>query len=274
MAAVGGERARNRGPRGRVPRRPRRGRGRWLPTFAGLLAAVVVLLARGGAPRVTVKNDTARKVTVARIVHHPTWRYINPLRDARVLQPGRVDMGADYVVSGPIMALGDGTVTFASNHDTGPPSCYGRTCWPVGGIVVYRLSDGPFAGKYVYAAENITVSVDAGQILRTGQRIATAHDGFPYLETGWASGKGPETLAIADGHQCPCGDPGGWSTIEGRNFNRLLVALGAPSADVQPNPPKQDMPRRWPTWEAEDTTPSIPQSPTPLSDGSTTNSAR
>ncbi len=165
-------------------------------------------------------------------------------------------MGVDYAGSGSIVALGDGTVTMASNHDAGPPSCYGRTCWPVGGIVVYRLWGGPFAGKFVYVAENITVKVRAGQTVASGQPIAVAHDASPHIETGWASGKGPETLAIADRHQCRCGDPGGWSTIEGRGFNHLLKALGAPSGYVQPKLPKQRMPPGWPTWPQTKSTPS------------------
>jgi hypothetical protein len=156
-------------------------------------------------------------------------------------------MGIDFAGSGPVRALGDGRVTVASDHDLGPPSCYGRTCWPVGGIVVYQLSDGPFVGRYVYVAENITVDVKPGQTVKIGQRIATAVDAYPYVETGWASGKGPETLAIADGHECPCGDPGGWSTVEGRNFGHLLAVLGAPSAGLLPNVPAQSMPRGWPS---------------------------
>jgi hypothetical protein len=194
--------------------------------------------------------------------------YVNPIRAVGGLRVGRIDMGVDYVGGGPLLALGNGTVTYASNHDSGPPSCYGRTCWPGGGAVVYRLSSGPFAGKWVYDAENITVTVSAGQKVRTGQRIAILHDASPYLETGWASGRGPETLSIADGHQCTCGDPGGWSTIEGRNFDRLLVLLGAPSGYLQPNVPNQSMPRGWPKMPSKASRFVPPQSPYPLADGS------
>jgi hypothetical protein len=135
----------------------------------------------------------------------------------------------------------------ATDNDV-PPLCSGITLWPGGGIVVYRLLDGPFAGKYVFVAENVTASVRRGQLVKAGQRIATLHDASPNMETGWGSGQLGQTLAIADGHQCTCGDPGGWSSIEGRNFNRLLVRLGAPSGLIQPNAPNQSMPRGWPTW--------------------------
>jgi hypothetical protein len=178
-------------------------------------------------------------------------------------------MGVDYDGSGPILAMGKGRVTMASDHDSGPPSCYGRTCWPVGGIVVYRLEDGPFAGKYVFDAENITVSVKAGQTVTPGQQIATLHHASPYLETGWASGKGSETLAMAAGHQHRRGDPGAWSTIEGRNFNHLLTRLGAPPGIVQPHPPHQHMPPGWPRLSSRARTGPAPRSPAPLSEGST-----
>jgi hypothetical protein len=179
-------------------------------------------------------------------------------------------MGVDYAGAGPIRALGKGRVTMASNHDSGPVSCWGRTCWPGGGVVVYRLLAGPFVGKYVYVAERITVRVKRGQIVEAGQPIATLHNESPHMETGWASGKGAETLAIARGHQCGCGDPGGWSSIEGRNFDHLLVALGAPSGYLQPNPPRQRMPRRWPHWpRSKRSATSIPRSSKRMPEGST-----
>ena len=193
-------------------------------------------------------------------------RYVDPLRAVSGLQGGRIDMGVDYVGSGPVRALGDGRVTMASDDDSGPSSCWGRTCWP-GGIVVYRLVDGAFAGKYVYVAENVTVSVHAGQRVRAGERIAIAHGGFPYMETGWASGSGVETLAIADRHQCSCDDPGGWSTVEGRNFSSLLVLLGAPAGHLQPVAPRQRMPHRWPRSRLSAKTSFLPRAPVSMSEG-------
>ena len=199
-----------------------------------------------GIKRFTVIATDTSGNTLAETVPYTVWAYTNPLRAVRGLRRRRIDMGVDYSGQGPIMALGDGRVAVATNNDSGPPSCWGRSCWPGGGVVVYRLSNGPFAGKFVYVAENITVRVHRGQTVHTGQEIATLHDAYPNLETGWASGNGPKTLAIANGHQCTCGDPGGWSSVEGRDFNRLLVALGAPSGYLQPSPPHQSMPRGWP----------------------------
>lgn len=193
---------------------------------------------------VTAIDRTGNRVKTS--VHYTVWAYADPLRAVGGLTAERIDMGVDYAGSGPLLALGDGRVTMASDHDSGPLSCWGKSCWPGGGIVVYRLTEGPFAGKYVYVAENISVRVRKGQRVRTGQPIATLHSGSPNMETGWASGHGAETLAFRDGHQCPCGDPGGWLTIEGRNFDHLLTWLGAPSGYLQPNPPAQRMPHGWP----------------------------
>jgi len=200
-----------------------------------------------GSRRFTVTAvDSGGRRTV-RTVRYSVWAYVNPLRAVRGLHRERIDMGVDYGGSGPILALGRGRVLAARNDDSGP-GCLSNFCWPGGGIVVYRLTDGPFAGKYVYLTENVTVLVRAGETVRAGQRIAILHPAQPDMETGWASSRLGRPLALVRGDACPCGDPGGWSTIEGRNFNRLLVSLGAPSGRVQPNPPAQSMPRGWPSW--------------------------
>lgn len=112
------------------------------------------------------------------------------------------------------------------------------------------------------------MTVRVGHTVKAGQRIAILHYGSPFIETGWGSGKGPETLAIALGQQCTCTDPGGWSSIEGRNFDRLLVFVGAPSGYLQPNPPHQSMPRGWPRLPRKAGTASIPKSQTAMREGS------
>lgn len=195
---------------------------------------------------VTAIDNAGNRTT--KTIRYDVWHYVNPLQAVRGLTPRRIDLGVDYAGSGPLLALGRGRVTMASNTDSGPPSCWAISCWPGGGIVVYRLSDGPFAGKFVYVAEHITVSVRAGQTVRPGQRIATLYAGYPWSEWGWAAGPGPEALAMTDGHRCPCSDPGGWSTIDGRNMNHLLVGLGAPSGYLQAGTPAQRMTRSWPSW--------------------------
>jgi hypothetical protein len=202
---------------------------------------------RVGAHRLVVTAVDKSGNRARKAVRYSVFEYVNPLRAVSGLTPRRIDLGVDYAGSGPLLALGDGVVTMATDSDSGPSSCWAISCWPGGGIVVYRLSDGPFAGKYVYVAEHITVTVRAGQRVTAGQQIATLYPGYPWSEFGWAAGPGPEALGIADGHACPCGDPGGWSTIDGRDFDHLLVTLGAPSGWLQ-STPNQSMPRGWPSW--------------------------
>jgi CSLREA domain-containing protein len=190
------------------------------------------------------KNGTRARTTV----RYDVWIYLNPVREVSGLTPRRIDLGVDYAGTGPLLAIGRARVTMASNTDSGPSSCWAISCWPGGGIVVMQLLDGPFAGKYVYVAEHITVSVRAGQTVSAGQQIATLYAGYPWSEWGWAAGPGPEALAMADRHGCyTCPDVGDLSTIEGRNMNALLVRLGAPSGLFQPIP-NQSMPPGWPTW--------------------------
>jgi hypothetical protein len=203
---------------------------------------------RVGTVRFVVTATDANGNRVSKTIEYDVWQYVNPLQDVSGLTPRRIDLGVDYAGSGPLLALGRGLVTTASDTDSGPPSCWAISCWPGGGIVVYRLLAGPFAGKYVYVAEHISVSVRAGQTVRAGERIATLYAGYPWSEWGWAAGPGPEALGMADGHRCPCSDPGGWSTIDGRNMDRLLVQLGAPSGYLQADTPDQSMPRGWPSW--------------------------
>lgn len=198
---------------------------------------------------VTATDTSGNRVT--RTVRYSVWAYIDPLRAVVGLGPSRIDMGVDYSGSGPVLAIGRAKVITAG-YFPGPERCWGRTCAPPpGGWVAYRLLDGPFEGKYVYAVENITVSVKAGQVVRQGQRIAVLHQGSPNLEVGWAAGQGVKTLAVARHHQCPGSDPGGWSSIEGRNFNNFLQWLGAPSGYLQ-RAPRQRMPGGWPRLPRRD----------------------
>jgi hypothetical protein len=204
----------------------------------------------GGTKAFTVTATDRSGATASKTVHYAVWAYVNPLSEVSNLQPSRIDMGVDYSGAGPILALGRAKVMLAGDRFGGPESCWGKTCVPApGDMIVYRLLDGPFAGRYVYVVENITVAVKAGQTVRAGQKIATLHQGSPNLEIGWATGRGVWTLAAARGHEGH-GDPGGWSSVEGRNFNDLLVWLGAPSGYVTSIPPGQRMPRGWPTLPA------------------------
>ena len=152
----------------------------------------------------------------------PPGVYANPFHASTSLTPLRIDMGVDYAGTGPIGAIGNATVTYAQGSGTGwgPFSCSGGH----GGAVVYRLSDGPDAGRYVYTAEGITPSVTVGQGLKAGQTIATFTG---CIEVGWGSGAGDGTQAVVLGQDCGGGeDPGCHSTACGQNMSQLIAATG------------------------------------------------
>jgi hypothetical protein len=52
----------------------------------------------------------------------------------------------------------------------------------------------------VYVAENLRKLAPAGKRVDSGQRIATAIPGYPYIETGWANEDG-STLAVVGRQQ-------------------------------------------------------------------------
>jgi murein DD-endopeptidase MepM/ murein hydrolase activator NlpD len=154
-----------------------------------------------------------------------TGGYVNPF--ARVpaghLIPERIDMGVDYTDNSPdpILAIGDAVVSYAG-PDPG---------WENGSSVNYLLTDGPYAGRFVYLAESIVPTVHTGQQVAAGQELATfAEPNLNGIETGWAAGPGrPVAKAAVLGQQAFTHDPGDNRTWCGNNFSELLGQLGAPS---------------------------------------------
>lgn len=97
-----------------------------------------------------------------------------------VLVPGNyagVDQGVDFRGKGKIPALGSGVVT-----DVGTSSIIEGGQYP---YVIYKLTSGPNAGKFIYVAENFAPSVRVGQKLTLGQSIGKALGTYPYIELGW-----------------------------------------------------------------------------------------
>lgn len=159
--------------------------------------------------------------------------YKNPLRGIGGLTPQRIDQGVDYGGSGPIYALGNGIITSTTNSG-----------WPGGAFIAYRLTDGPYKGRYVYAAENITPMVHIGQKVGVNTVIGHLNPGEPDLETGWAAPPGSgASMATATGQWQK--DPN-HSTGYGVNFDDLLKALGAKGGILQgpvSNNPKTTFPQ-------------------------------
>ncbi|MGH7296789.1 MAG: hypothetical protein ACRELB_17760 [Polyangiaceae bacterium] len=143
-------------------------------------------------------------------------RYCNPFRDVTGLRPERIDQGVDYGGSGPIYAMGPGTIdVFKNRNDTG---------WPGGTFMSYKLSSGPAAGKEIYLAENIDLdtSLKSGSFVYGGTVLGTLVNASPDSESGWgvaSQGITAEYGCYTEGCDTPLGD----------NFNTLLVCLQAPS---------------------------------------------
>jgi hypothetical protein len=142
--------------------------------------------------------------------------YVNPLANAQV-KGERIDQGVDYAGSGTIGALGPGVVTQVVQTGSG---------WEGGGYVEYKLTAGPYAGRYVYYAEGVTPTVSVGQTLSPGQPVATIISGAPHgIEIGFGSGVGQSSYA----NQYGGGYSEGVATAAGVAFSNLVASLGGPA---------------------------------------------
>ena len=147
----------------------------------------------------------------------PPTVYVNPLSRIANLQPGRIDQGVDYAGSGPLLALGSGTIRMTTEAG-----------WPGGAFIALQLDNGQFVGRMIYYAENLTPTVSMGQHVNVGDVVGILHDAYPNLEIGWGGGgTGGGTLGNALA-QSVGGSEGEVATAQGVSFNQLLVSLGAP----------------------------------------------
>lgn len=143
--------------------------------------------------------------------------FSNPI--GKGLTPERVDMGVDYGGSGPLYAIGNGTI--ANLYNAG---------WPGGTFLTIHLD----SGQYVYYAEDVQPLVNKGQKVRAGQHIANATGGSSGIEIGFAAPPGTgETAAAAAGQQSHHGDPGAVSTAFGELMSNLIASLGGPAGKIQ-----------------------------------------
>lgn len=160
--------------------------------------------------------------------------YVNPFHLIHNLSLERIDQGVDFSGSGPVVAIGNGTVIASTSNSSG---------WPNGGWLVYRLDDGPQAGNLVYVAESIRPVVHTGQRVSAGQHIA---DMYSFIETGWAANANiPLSQTPGAGSISGANLPGGGSnpTAVGKNFDELLAALGVHRAPNFNNPIGGRLPR-------------------------------
>jgi murein DD-endopeptidase MepM/ murein hydrolase activator NlpD len=136
--------------------------------------------------------------------------YVNPLRGDRYVT-GRTDMGVDFCLTAgaPIRAVGDGVVTgIIRNWYRHQPYLW------------YRLTDGAYAGRYVYVAEQITNLPRGGTYVYAGQRIATYKRSGTCIEMGWSAGSGWTLAHVTSGYR------EGQITPAGVSFARFLMLLG------------------------------------------------
>jgi hypothetical protein len=143
-------------------------------------------------------------------------KYCDPFRDIKSLRAERIDQGVDYGGSGPIYAMGPGTIDVYRNRtDSG---------WPGNTFMSYKMTDGPASGKTIYLAENIDLNtaLKSGSYVWNGTVLGTLVNASPDSETGWGvpgAGYTAEYTCYVEG----C------STSLGFNFNDLLKCVGTPS---------------------------------------------
>jgi murein DD-endopeptidase MepM/ murein hydrolase activator NlpD len=132
--------------------------------------------------------------------------YVSPFVSAT---QGRIDQGVDFTGAGPILAIGDAQILA-----TGAPG------WPEGGGVLYRLLDGPEAGRVIFVFEGVQATVQAGQHVSAGQQIASFVEGGS-IEIGFADENGVP-LSHAEYNE-------GDETVWGHRMADFLAGLGSSS---------------------------------------------
>jgi|GEM_PF-3408807 len=180
--------------------------------------------------------------------------YKNPLRDVKGLVRERIDEGVDYAGTGPVYAIGTGTVIAAYKGNSPYWGGYG------GYDVTYTLSNGPAQGKNVYFAENCKpeANINVGTPVTSSTVICTMYNGGSGVETGWAYSPGyPKDFPLAYPYYTKAGNPDGSVMAYGLNFSQFMKSIGAPPGDqsrsvdptkVVADPPPGPLPAGWPKW--------------------------
>jgi hypothetical protein len=185
-----------------------------------IVGATAVILGVAVAPMVLTGAIAAR---CAQTDAAGSGAYLNPFTVGQWL-PARTDQGVDWipVAPSPVLAIGDGVVTYSAASGTG---------WPGGAFLSYLLTDGVAAGHTVYVAEHLAGLAPAGTVVTAGQVLATALPGYPWTEWGWAAPSGPTPAVPYNG------TADGTPTSGGAAFARFLESLGVkPLDDPGPGP--------------------------------------
>lgn len=151
----------------------------------------------------------------------PKQAYFNPLRDAHVTAE-RIDQGVDYAGSGALVAIAAGVVTASVKNGSG---------WEGEAYLEYKVTEpGELSDHYIYYAEGIDPTVDEGDHIQGGQRVATLRASMPHgIELGFAAGHGEMSLAREqDGTYVE-----GTATRAGVAFSNLVRKLGGPGGKIE-----------------------------------------
>jgi murein DD-endopeptidase MepM/ murein hydrolase activator NlpD len=170
-----------------------------LATIAALSA--ILAPACADASLSSVKNGARARTHAA---------YVDPFGRARYLT-GRTDMGVDFCLrpGAPIRALGAGVIVGII------PGWFNQQPY-----VWYRLTDGRYAGRYVYVAEQIRSLPRVGARISAGEPLVYYAQQGTCIEMGWSAANGA-TLA-----QSTTGYSEGQATPAGASFARVLSSLG------------------------------------------------
>jgi hypothetical protein len=151
--------------------------------------------------------------------------YQNPFRDVTGLVPERIDEGVDFNGTGPVYAIGGATIE-AVFTPKNPGIWWNKDG---GNAVIYKLNDGPAAGKLVYVAEDCTPSVTQGETVTSDDTpsnvICNMDDGPDGIETGWALPGRPQTDEPIAGPDYYPKVPDGTAMAYGRNFSAFLQSI-------------------------------------------------
>lgn len=144
----------------------------------------------------------------------PAPVYVNPIGPG--LTQGRVDQGVDYTGTGPLYAVGSGTILSTFNSGWGPPN--GES---PGAFIALKLDNPPDPQHSIfYYAEGINPAVQPGQQVTAGQLVGQANGNS--IEVGWGSAAAiGQALAGAEGEFT-----GSNATQEGQNALSFLQSIG------------------------------------------------
>ena len=177
--------------------------------FGGLVAGAIAL--EYGWKTVKAEWQSSSSASSGSTPQATAGAYQNPVPQAT--RWGRTDQGVDVDASpgSPVVSIGDAKVIgIIPGWYDGQP------------YVWTQLLSGPEAGKYVYYAEQLIPSVQAGDTVSAGQQIGTVAQTGTGLEIGYALSSG-ETLARSLGDYTE-----GIATSAGAAFRKLLADSGVP----------------------------------------------